>query len=89
MEKFIFPIFHGKGGGARSNNHKTPLLHYFILHLSLKMEERRIGYFSLLPIDKERHAYDIENWYFSRIHTYILFTFYLRPLSAILVLNVK
>lgn len=61
-----------KGEGARSNthSHRAPLLRFFILHLSLKKEGRRIGiFFSLLPIDKERHTYDIEYRYFTGIHT--------------------
>jgi hypothetical protein len=32
-------FFHEKKGqGARSNTHRAPLLHFFILHLSLKRE---------------------------------------------------
>jgi len=60
-----------KGQGARSNTHRAPLtsLFYFASLIKEGGEAYRNFFFSLLPIDKERHTYDIEYPYFYGIHT--------------------
>ena len=61
MEKLIFPFsMKKKGQGARSNTHRAPLLHFFILHPSLKREGRHIGIFfhysRSIKIKKDTHT---------------------------------